>query len=80
MVGFTESANLPMRGIVHLSPGKCPFFCLYTDCSRISSPSRIAPVVAIHVAAGLVEKVTRVWTGMREAAPVEEGMDTGGDM
>ncbi len=22
MVGFTESANLPMRGIVHLDPGR----------------------------------------------------------
>src|ERR1700733_3384871 len=34
MEGETESANLPMIGMVHLSPGKWPFLYLYTDCSK----------------------------------------------
>lgn len=65
MVGFIESANLPISGIVHLSPGKCCFLCLYTDCSRMRRATRTAPVVHNQVAVGPDEKLRRVLIGMR---------------
>jgi hypothetical protein len=49
IVGFMESANLPMIGIVHLSPGKWRFLYLYTDCSRRRRARMMAVVVQSHV-------------------------------
>jgi hypothetical protein len=80
IVGFIESANLPMRGIVHLSPGKCCFFCLYTACSRTRRETRTAPVVQSQVVIG--EDTLRK-EGMcmleRDAPAVEDGMDADGE-
>jgi hypothetical protein len=45
IVGFIESANLPMMGIVQLSPGRCFFLYRYTDCSRARSAKMMARVV-----------------------------------
>jgi hypothetical protein len=45
IVGCKESANFPMIGIVHESPGRCLFLYLYTDCSRRSKVNVIAAVV-----------------------------------
>lgn len=48
-VGFRLSANLPIIGIVHLSPGKWAFFALYTTCSRIRREMTIVRIVAVVV-------------------------------
>jgi len=45
IVGFIESANLPMMGIVQLSPGRFFFLYRYMDCSRARRAKRMARVV-----------------------------------
>lgn len=47
IVGFTESANLPMMGIVQLSPGRFFFLYRYTDCSRARRAKMMATVVYV---------------------------------
>jgi hypothetical protein len=81
IVGFIESANLPMRGIVHLSPGKCCFLCLYTDCSRTSRAMRMAPVVQSQVVIGPEGKVGNEGMGIleRDAPAVDDGIDAEGE-
>lgn len=49
MVGFMESANLPMIGIVHFAPGRCDFLYRYTDCSSASNVKTTATEVQSHV-------------------------------
>ena len=39
---------MPIIGIVHVDPGKRPFLCLYTVCSRMSRATTTASVVKIH--------------------------------
>jgi hypothetical protein len=45
IVGFIESANLPMMGIVQLSPGRLLFLYRYTDCSRARRAKTMAMAV-----------------------------------
>lgn len=80
MVGFIESANFPIRGIVHLSPGKCCFFCLYKACSKISRATRTAPVVQSQVVIG-EDTLKNEGMGMleREAPAVDDGIDAEGE-
>ena len=77
MVGFNESANLPMMGIVQLSPGRCFFLYRYTDCSRARSAKMMASVVYIHVAAfDAAERRQGSWMLERLAREVAEGTGT----
>jgi hypothetical protein len=52
-VGFTESANLPMTGIVHRDPGRLPFLARYTVCSSTRRERRIAREVMMRVGLSL---------------------------
>jgi len=45
MEGLVESANRPMMGIVHVSPGRCRFLYRQTACSKARMLPRTAAVV-----------------------------------
>ncbi len=72
IVGFIESANLPMMGIVQLSPGRCLFLYRYKDCSRTRRVKRMAMVV--YVAA--FEAGESSWILEKWVKEVGEGIET----
>ena len=73
-VGFSESANLPMTGMVQASPGRCRFLYLYTDCSRARSARTIASVVYNHVAPSEVGENNDEMGMLYNGEGVEEGI------
>lgn len=48
MVGETDSANLPMRGIVQVAPGRWRFLYRYTACSRMRREITMVATVYSH--------------------------------
>jgi len=76
IVGFIESANLPMMGMVQLSPGRCFFLYRYTYCSRIRRVRRMARVVLVHVATCEADdRISGNWTLENRTKDVVEGIE-----
>lgn len=67
-----ESANLPMIGMVHLSPGKWRFLYRYTDCSRINKETKMTVVVTSHVADWLEGREKTDGKESKDAPDVED--------
>lgn len=59
-VGLSESANLPITGMVHDAPGRWAFFVRYTICSRTRREMTTVRMVAVRVLLPCVSQVIGV--------------------